>query len=559
MTEKPLQTMLHQLRRLVTQEGTGALTDAQLLDQFVSRRDELAFEVLLWRHGTMVLDVCRRLLHHEQDAEDAFQATFLILVRKAASIGKRESVGSWLYKVAYRVACAARGLAGKRNGHGLAPENAAAADPVQEVLWRDLAPVLDEEVNRLPDKYRVPVVLCYLQGKTVEEAARELGCPRGTVGTRLARARQRLRSRLAGRGLALSAPTLVALLSQTKAGAAVPAALVAATLRALTTPAAVSRGVAALTQGVIHAMFVSKLKLVAAVALALAAFATGLGSVSYRTQAAQEPAPRKEARPPLRVQKEDPPPKKVAFDRLLCTSCHNIPVYAPAKQVEQWAPAYDLHGHSLDLLHKPGARLALRGWGVAIDPDGDCKFAVEKGPLTITIPGKDHALAVERGRMNASRIVQEVEGDFIVQVRVAADFPKAATSVVEGRRAFHGAGLLVLQDNKNYVRLESAALVYDGKHHRYTSFELRQDGKFVREGDAHEHPLTGKDHYLRLERRDGKILASVSADGVRWDPLEPLDARLGQRVLVGVAAGQNTSTGFAPQFSGYRLFREAGR
>src|SRR5712671_3925221 len=124
MTEKPSQTMLHQLRRLVTQEGAGALSDAQLLDQFVTRRDELAFEVLLWRHGTMVLDVCRRLLHHEQDAEDAFQATFLILVRKADTIGKRESVGSWLYKVAYRVACAARALAGKHNRNGLALESA---------------------------------------------------------------------------------------------------------------------------------------------------------------------------------------------------------------------------------------------------------------------------------------------------------------------------------------------------------------------------------------------------------------------------------------------------
>jgi regulation of enolase protein 1 (concanavalin A-like superfamily) len=249
----------------------------------------------------------------------------------------------------------------------------------------------------------------------------------------------------------------------------------------------------------------------------------------------------------------------LVFDRLMCTSCHNIPAHFPAKPVEEWSPEYNLHGHSLDLLHKHGVRMALRGWGVVFDPDDDCKFAVGKGDLTITVPGKDHALGVERGVMNAPRVLQEVEGDFIVQVRVAADFPKAATSVVEGRRPFHGAGLLILQDNKNFVRLESAGMVYDGKHHRYAGFEMRQDGKFVREGEAHEHPLTGKDQYLRLERRDGKIIASVSADGIRWNSLDPLDARLGRRVLVGVAAGQNTSTGFAPQFSGYRLFREAGK
>jgi RNA polymerase sigma factor (sigma-70 family) len=576
MTEKPLQTMLYQLRRLVTQEGAGALSDAQLLDHFVTRRDELAFEVLLWRHGAMVLDVCRRLLRQEQDAEDAFQATFLVLVRKAGSIGKRESVGSWLYKVAYRVACAARGVAIKQVPHELALGVANTADPTKEILWRDLAPVLDEEVNRLPDKYRVPVVLCYLQGKTVEEAARQLGCPRGTVGTRLARARQRLRSRLAGRGVALGSVALVSLLSQTEAGAAPSAALVAATLRILTVPTSLPVGVAALTEGVITAMFLSKLKIAAAVALVLAAFATGLGGVSLRTQAAEEPGRSQEARPPARAPKEIPPPRQAIPNRVLCTSCHAVPVHEPPLKKKGTVFA-DLdrdgwpdllvsndnsalwHDYSLNLLHKPGARMALRGWGVVFDPADDCKFGIGQDKLTITIPGKDHALAVERGQMNAPRVLQEVEGDFIVQVRVAADFPKGAKSVVEGRRPFHSAGLLIFQDNKNFVRLESAGMVFEDKNYRYASFELRQNGEFLRQGDAHEHALTGKEHYLRLERRDGKFIASVSANGVRWDPLEPLSARLSRRILVGISAGQNTSTGFAPQFVGYRVFREGTR
>src|SRR6516164_5731036 len=156
MTEKPLQTMLHQLRRLVTQEGTGALTDAQLLDQFVTRRDELAFEVLLWRHGSMVLDVCRRLLRQEQDAEDAFQATFLVLVRKAGSIGKRESVGSWLYKVAYRVALGAKISSDRRAARETRLQETPAPERTPPSAWCDLAPVLDEGLNRLPEKYRTP-------------------------------------------------------------------------------------------------------------------------------------------------------------------------------------------------------------------------------------------------------------------------------------------------------------------------------------------------------------------------------------------------------------------
>src|SRR5262249_12575449 len=153
------------------------------------------------------LGVCRRLLGHAQDAEDAFQATFLALVRKASSIHKQAAVGSWLYKVAYRVALrarlrSARRPAGRSEFHGLT------GPPAREPCWDDLWPVLDEEVGRLPRCYRDTFILCYLQGKTNEEAARELGCPLGTVVSRLARARQRLRVSLTRRGLAVSAGAL---------------------------------------------------------------------------------------------------------------------------------------------------------------------------------------------------------------------------------------------------------------------------------------------------------------------------------------------------------------
>src|SRR5205807_3364981 len=131
-----------------------------------SRRDEAAFGMLMERHGPMVLGVCRRVLHEAQDAEDAFQATFLLLVRKAASLGRRDLLGNWLYGVAYRIAVRTRTNAIRRRVHERQAAAMAAVDPLREVVWRDLRPVLDAEINGWPEKYRAPVVLYYLEGKT---------------------------------------------------------------------------------------------------------------------------------------------------------------------------------------------------------------------------------------------------------------------------------------------------------------------------------------------------------------------------------------------------------
>src|SRR5262249_52467297 len=200
MANESLDNAIRQLRRLALPQGDGGLSDAQLLERFVTQRDEAAFEVLLWRHGPMVLNLCRRVLHEAHAAEDAFQATFLVFVRKAGAIGKRQAVGSWLYKVAYRVALQARVLARKQARRSLPtadmadlPQGGAGAG---DLRWRDLRPLLDEEVNRLPEKYRGPIILCDLDGMTQAEAAQELGCPQGTVSVRLMRGRERLRSRL---------------------------------------------------------------------------------------------------------------------------------------------------------------------------------------------------------------------------------------------------------------------------------------------------------------------------------------------------------------------------
>src|SRR5438067_7096191 len=196
----------------VSQPADGS--DAHLLGRFVQHRDEEAFATLMGRHGPMVLGICRRVLRDQQDAGDVFQATFLVLVRKAASLGRPESLGNWLYGVAYRIALQARAGAARWRALERQVANVPAPEPVDEKVWDELRPLLDEEINRLPEKYRAPVVLCYLEGKTYAEAARLLGWTKGTVSGRLARARDLLRPRLARRGLALAAGGVAVLLAQ---------------------------------------------------------------------------------------------------------------------------------------------------------------------------------------------------------------------------------------------------------------------------------------------------------------------------------------------------------
>jgi RNA polymerase sigma factor (sigma-70 family) len=196
-----LRAVIRHLHRSLNPGCVGEPTDAHLLESYLFARDEQAFETLVWRHGGMVFNLCRRLLPGVQDAEDVFQATFLILVRKANTIGKRESVGSWLYKVAYRLALATRTGKMRRTECEKRVAFRFGPNPEFEAANHELGTLLDEEICRLPEKYRAPFVLCCLEGKSLEAAAHQLGCPRATVGTRLARARQRLQRELSSRGL----------------------------------------------------------------------------------------------------------------------------------------------------------------------------------------------------------------------------------------------------------------------------------------------------------------------------------------------------------------------
>jgi RNA polymerase sigma factor (sigma-70 family) len=297
------------LHRLLTVGIAGDATDRQLLDDFLGRRDPAAFAVLVRRHGRMVLNVCQRVLNNAQDAEDAFQATFLVLVRKARSIKKREAVGSWLYGVAHRVALRARADAARRRKC-----ERQAADPdhnhrAHNEASHEARPILDEEVNRLPEKYRRPIMLCYFEGKTYEEAARLLGWPAGTVSIRLARARNLLGSRLARRGLTVASAALVALLAEGSATATVPSLLAETTVQTALHFAAgsvatgVSAHVFALTEGVVYAMLQRKLKILAGLMLAITVLGGGTGML-YRFTGT-DPMPAAQAQPPGRIPGED--------------------------------------------------------------------------------------------------------------------------------------------------------------------------------------------------------------------------------------------------------------
>ncbi len=283
MPSGPEQAVLQQFHRLYGPGSLAGLSEGQLLDRFAASGDEAAFEALVRSHGPMVRGVCRRMLRDPNDADDAFQATFLVLVRRAGSIRDGEQLSPWLHGVALRVASRVRSRIARsrdRERPGAEEATVAAADPSS---W-EVRQLLDEELGRLPEKYRSPIVLCYLEGRSHEEAARRLRWPLGTVKGRLARARDLLRSRLARRGVVASAATLIAALPR-EVSAALPEALWESTARAASrfwaaraTTGAVSSSTILLAEGVLKTMLWTQTKMVAAAALlSLSVVAAGAG------------------------------------------------------------------------------------------------------------------------------------------------------------------------------------------------------------------------------------------------------------------------------------------
>jgi len=260
-----------------------AVPDDQLLERFAVRHEEAAFAALVRRHGPLVLEVCRRVLQDAHAAEDAFQATFVVLARKAGALKRPEALGPWLYGVATRTALKVRAQDARRRRCERQVAVAEAVERADDCVWHDLRPVLDEAVARLPEKHRVPFVLHYLQGITVAEVARRVGCPQGTIATRLARAKDQLRGRLARKGLALSVGALTPALAQCAAWAAVPTPLAVGTVEAAMLVAAgnaagaLAATAAILTQGGVQAMSLSKVTSALAVGLTMMALGVGVG------------------------------------------------------------------------------------------------------------------------------------------------------------------------------------------------------------------------------------------------------------------------------------------
>jgi RNA polymerase sigma factor (sigma-70 family) len=284
-----MRAVIRHLRRAALLQAGESLTDGQLLEAFVGQREEAAFEALLRRHGPMVLGVCRRVLASPDDVDDAFQATFLVLVRKAATLRPRELVGHWLYGVAFRTAMKARTMNARRRAKEKGAGERSRPEPPADEVPAELLAQLDAELNRLPDKYRVPLVLCELEGKGRKEVAKLLGLPEGTLSWRLAHAKKMLAQRLSRRGVDLSGGALAAVLCRSS----VPHPLLTSTAKAgmavaagqAVTGGTVSAKVLALAEGVMKAMLLAKLKVAAWVVLL--AVCVG-GGAAYRA-AAQGP------------------------------------------------------------------------------------------------------------------------------------------------------------------------------------------------------------------------------------------------------------------------------
>jgi RNA polymerase sigma factor (sigma-70 family) len=388
MSDERTHPIVRLVRRLADAGDSQRTTDGELLRRWSAQRDEAAFELLVHRHGGLVWHVCRNLLREPQAAEDAFQATFLVLVRKAGAIGRPELLGNWLYGVAYRVAQRARKVLARREATerpGVETEMAAAEEPAGQ----EVAPLLHEELERLPAKYRRPMVLCYLEGRTNDEAARQLQWPLGTLKVRLMRGREMLRSRLARRGLALSAGTLASVLAPNAA----PAALVDATVRGALAFAAgatgsLSAGALTLTEGVLATMWWNKARIVIALVLTVALLGTGAGLFAFWP--VQRPAAEHTAVPAANAREAEP--EKVA-DELLKSDRFAIKgtwtlVSAESAGKKKTISEEDVK-KGTNRLTLGGDRFSLTDNGIT--HEGTCKLNPDKTPkqIDLVIPQPD--------------------------------------------------------------------------------------------------------------------------------------------------------------------------
>jgi RNA polymerase sigma factor (sigma-70 family) len=313
MGTAPVNGFLQRLRQAMAAETLSAFPDSELIDRFLANHEEAAFQALLHRHGPMVLRVCRRTLSDEHDVEDAFQASFLALASQARTLRKRESLASWLHCIAYHIAldaCKSRKRRRKHEAVAAVPDRTPAL--ADDVAWKELRSILDEELASLPERLSAPLVLCYLEGLTQDEAAARLGQSKSSFRRNLERARKLLGNRLTRRGITLSAALFAPLLSDCAASAAVPAVLAAATTEAAVAYAA-GKAVAALAtaralalaKGLVQPLVSAKIKCVCA--LLLAAVVAGGAVLSRDAHSAPPMLPPAERQPEKKATRIDSP------------------------------------------------------------------------------------------------------------------------------------------------------------------------------------------------------------------------------------------------------------
>ncbi len=547
----------------------AGLTDGQLLARFTAHRDEAAFSALVRRHGPLVLGVCRRVLRDAHAADDAFQATFLLLARKAGSLASPERLSSWLHGVACRVATRARAQESRRRNRERMVPIPGPAVPDDGLVWRDLRVILDEEVNRLPARQRDAVVLCYLEGQTNAQAAVLLGCPRGSVATLLARARQRLRQRLTGRGMAAPAVVAGTWLAQQAEAAIVPSALTCSTIEAVMWCAAdgfqaaglVSGQAVALAKGVVRAMFLKKLKVAIAFVLVVAALAgTGAGLAGRRAVAQQ---PGEQATATQRVDPDDQPapPVPSPVPPLRETAIHrtaNFEVTAPTREsAQQVARAAERQRKALALLW---LGKELPAW------EKRCPVRVrltEQGSAGASAFQFDDGTVIAQNMLlegNLKEILSNTLPHEMTHVVLAhwsgrplprwADEGAAIQAESKESHARHAQAVLRVLDEKRALPLRRLvplreyppdAMVLFAQGYSLTDFLLSKGGRakfldFVKQGDRDSWARSAKAHYGYatlddLERawlvhaRKTPRTAAKQADGQSWSSHTPSDKK----------------------------------